>query len=239
MLARVEFDGEERARLAYAQGKGVLFFTGHFGFWELQAMVHALRLAADGVLARALDNPQLNELLEQIRQRTGNTVIYRQGTIRRVMRMLQAGHGVARADRSAHPRAATRSTSTSSTGRRRRRRRSRRWRCAPARRSCRCSRCRSAGGRYRMIYEHPVEPPRADSERRRSASSRSAAPTCSRCTCAAIPSCGCGCTGAGATTGRRRTDAGMFPAARRIEGLCEDCSELRRACRQRLDSIDS
>ena len=35
MLARVEFDGEDRARLAYAQGRGVLFFTGHFGFWEL------------------------------------------------------------------------------------------------------------------------------------------------------------------------------------------------------------
>src|SRR5690349_15608167 len=33
MLARVEFDGEDRARLAYAQGRGVLFFTGHFGFW--------------------------------------------------------------------------------------------------------------------------------------------------------------------------------------------------------------
>ena len=47
MLARVEFEGEERARLAYAQGRGVLFFTGHFGFWELQAMVHALRLPAD------------------------------------------------------------------------------------------------------------------------------------------------------------------------------------------------
>ena len=46
MLARVEFDGEERSRLAYAQGKGVLFITGHFGFWELQAMVHAVRVAA-------------------------------------------------------------------------------------------------------------------------------------------------------------------------------------------------
>ena len=44
MLARVEFEGEERVRLAYAQGRGVLFVTGHFGFWELQAMVHALRL---------------------------------------------------------------------------------------------------------------------------------------------------------------------------------------------------
>ena len=67
MLARVEFDGEERARLAYAQGKGVLFFTGHFGFWELHAIVHALKLEPIGVLARALDNPHLNRLLEEIR----------------------------------------------------------------------------------------------------------------------------------------------------------------------------
>jgi KDO2-lipid IV(A) lauroyltransferase len=95
MLARVEFDGEERSRLAYAQGKGVLFITGHFGFWELQAMVHAVRAEPVSILARALDNPHLHRLLEDIRQNTGNTVIYRRGTIRRVMRTLQAGHGVA------------------------------------------------------------------------------------------------------------------------------------------------
>jgi len=35
MLARVEVDGAERSCVAYAQGKGVLFVTGHFGFWEL------------------------------------------------------------------------------------------------------------------------------------------------------------------------------------------------------------
>jgi len=57
--------------------------------------VHALQLAPIGVLARALDNPQLNTLLESMRERTGNSVIYRQGTIRRVMRMLQERQGVA------------------------------------------------------------------------------------------------------------------------------------------------
>ena len=119
----------------------MLFVTGHFGFWELQALVHALRCEPIAVLARALDNPQLNDLLERMRRRTGNTVIYRQGTIRRVLRALQAGQGVAvLIDQ--HISAATRSTSTSSSGRRRRRRRSPRSRCAPARRSCRCSRCR-------------------------------------------------------------------------------------------------
>src|SRR5262249_26725431 len=34
MLARVEFEGEDQERLAHAQNKGVLFVTGHFGFWE-------------------------------------------------------------------------------------------------------------------------------------------------------------------------------------------------------------
>src|SRR3977135_3792721 len=95
MMDRVVFDGEDRARLAYAQGKGVLFFTGHFGYWELHALVHALALEPFSVIARPLDNPYLNTLLEHIRQRTGNPVIYRQGMIRQVMRTLQAGHRIA------------------------------------------------------------------------------------------------------------------------------------------------
>ena len=95
MAARVEFDGEARARAAYAHGRGVVFVTGHFGYWELQALVHAVRMEPVAVLGRALDNPYLNRLLETIRQRTGNTVIYRRRTIRGVLRTLQAGRGVA------------------------------------------------------------------------------------------------------------------------------------------------
>src|SRR5438445_140437 len=163
MLARVEFDGEERARLAYAHGKGVLFFTGHFGFWELHAIVHALRIEPIGVLARALDNPDLNALLEQIRQRTGNTVIYRQGTIRRVMRMLQGRQGVAvlidqhiqtrdaiYVDFFERPAATTSAVAALAlrTG-------------APV---VPVFALPIGGGRIRVIYEHPVAPPDADSE---------------------------------------------------------------------------
>ena len=163
MLARVEFDGEECARLAYAQGKGVLFFTGHFGFWELHAIVHALQLEPIGVLARALDNADLNALLERIRQRTGNTVIYRQGTVRRVMRMLQARHGVAvlidqhiqsrdaiYVDFFERPAATTSALAALAlrTG-------------APV---VPVFALPVGGGRYRMIYEHPVEPPHADAD---------------------------------------------------------------------------
>jgi len=163
MLARVEFDGEEHARAAYAKGKGVLFVTGHFGYWELQALVHALRVEPVAVLGRALDNARLNALLETIRQRTGNTVIYRKGTIRRVMRALEGGHGVAvlidqhimgsdaiYVDFFEQPAATTSAVAALAlrTG-------------AvvipvfalPVR-----------AGHYRMIYEHPVQPPDSESE---------------------------------------------------------------------------
>jgi KDO2-lipid IV(A) lauroyltransferase len=161
MLARVEFEGEERARAAYAQGKGVLFVTGHFGFWELQALVHALRLPPMVVLARALDNRALNDLLERIRTRTGNSVVYRAGTIRRVMRTLQAGGGVGiLIDQHIQSRDAirvdffNRSAATTS---------------AVAALALRTGApvvplfaLPLGGGRYRMIYEPPVEPPEGE-----------------------------------------------------------------------------
>ena len=162
MVARVEVDGAERSRAAYAQGKGVLFVTGHFGFWELQAMVHAVRAEPVSIVARALDNPYLNRLLEDIRQGTGNTVVYRRGTIRRVMRTLQAGHGVAvlidqhimsrdaiYVDFFERPAATTSAVAALAlrTG-------------APV---VPVFALPLGRGRYRLIYEHQVAPPRADS----------------------------------------------------------------------------
>lgn len=163
LLARVEFDGGERVRLAYGQGKGVLFITGHFGFWELHAIAHPLQFEPIGVLARTLDNARLNTLLEQIRQRTGNTVIYRQGSIRRVMRLLSERHGVAvlidqhiQGPDAVYVEFFERPAATTS---------------AVAALALRTGApvvpvfaLPLPDGRYRLIYEHPVEPPSADSE---------------------------------------------------------------------------
>jgi KDO2-lipid IV(A) lauroyltransferase len=95
MTALVETEGEDRVRQAYEQGRGVLFFTGHFGYWEMQAIAEPLLVKPVSVLARPLDNPRLHGLLERIRARTGNTVIHRQGAIRKVLRELGANRGVA------------------------------------------------------------------------------------------------------------------------------------------------
>ncbi len=161
MLERAEYEGDERVRLAYAQGKGVLFFTGHFGFWELQAMAHGAKLRPIGVLARALDNPPLNRLLERMRTGTGNSVIYRQGAVRRVLRLLAAGEGVALLiDQHMHSSDAIwvnffrRPAATTSTL------------AALALRTGAAVIPVFAlplpGGRYRFIYEAPVEPPQGD-----------------------------------------------------------------------------
>jgi KDO2-lipid IV(A) lauroyltransferase len=161
MLARVEFEGEERVRAAHGLGRGVLLFTGHFGYWEINALVHALVLQPLSVLARPLDNQRLHDLLEQVRGRTGNSVIYRRGAVRRVLRALAANQGVAvlidqhiqtadavYVDFFNRPAATTSALAALAlrTG-------------APV---IPVFALPLPGGRFRMVYEHAVDPPRAD-----------------------------------------------------------------------------
>ena len=161
MLAQVEFEGEDRVVHAHAQGKGVLLFTGHFGFWEINALVHALAIQPMSVLARPLDNPLLHNLLESVRRSTGNSVIYRRGALRRVLRALDANQAVAvlidqhiqsgdavYVDFFNRPAATTSALAALAlrTG-------------APV---VPVFALPLPGGRFRMVYEHAVDPPRAD-----------------------------------------------------------------------------
>jgi KDO2-lipid IV(A) lauroyltransferase len=161
MLTRVEFDGEEHAREAFARGRGVLFFTGHFGFWEVQAIAHAAIMPSIAVLARPLDNPLLNALVERVRKATGNSVIYRRGALRRILRVLSANQGVAMlidqhiqmpdavmVDFFNRPAATTLALAVLAqrTG-------------APV---IPAFALPLGPGRYKLIYEHPVDPPMED-----------------------------------------------------------------------------
>jgi KDO2-lipid IV(A) lauroyltransferase len=161
MLGASETEGEERVRQAHQQGRGVLFFTGHFGYWEIHAVAHALRVEPISVLARPLDNPRLHVMLERIRTSTGNTVIYRQGAVRRMLRDLATNKGIALLiDQHLHSTDAVyvdffrRPAATTSalaalalrTG-------------APV---IPVFAVPLPKGRYRFIYEHPVDPPRGD-----------------------------------------------------------------------------
>ena len=59
MFKLVEFEGEEYVENAIARGRGVMYFAGHFGAWELQIMVHAFRFERIVMVARTLDKPLL------------------------------------------------------------------------------------------------------------------------------------------------------------------------------------
>ena len=221
---RVRRRGARRARPTRS-GKGVLFVTGHFGFWELQAMVHALRVEPIGGAGARARQPAAERAA---RARSGSApatrVIYRQGTIRRVMRTLQAGTASrVLIDQHIHEprrdlRRFLRAAGGDDVGGR--------GAGAAHRRAGRAG--VRAAARRRPLPDDLRAPGRAAARRRagcRSASSRSAAPTCSRCTCAAIRSCGCGCTAAGATTSRRRTRAACSRRERESRLRCSTNSE--------------
>ena len=161
MRAAVDADGAERARQAFDRGRGVLFCTGHFGYWEIQGVMLPLHVGATSVLARRLDNAPLNAMLEGIRTGTGNSVIYRQGALRQVLRALADNRGVGvLIDQHLFPpdavyvrffeRPAATTTALAAialrTG-------------APV---IPIFALPLPGGRYRLVYEPPVEPPRAD-----------------------------------------------------------------------------
>jgi KDO2-lipid IV(A) lauroyltransferase len=95
LRTRLEVEGENHFRKALSLGRGVLIIAGHFGYWEVHGVAHALVFPRMHVLARPLDNPYLHRFLEDTRMSTGNGVIYRQGALRRVLRVLQGNEAVA------------------------------------------------------------------------------------------------------------------------------------------------
>lgn len=90
-----EYEGLDHVDAAYARGKGVLFFTGHWGEWEMMAMAHGFKGYPLGVIARRLDNPHLEHLLATLRTSTGNFVIEKRDGIRPILRALREGKGIA------------------------------------------------------------------------------------------------------------------------------------------------
>ena len=161
LLALVETEGDEHCWNALAAQRGILCFTGHFGYWEVQAIASAARFVPISVLARPLDNPYLHAMVEDIRTMTGNQVIYRHGAIRRILRELSANRAVAMLIDQHLQRDTVmveffrRPAATTS---------------ALAVLALRTGAIVLPvfalpldGGRYKLVYEHPVEPPREDS----------------------------------------------------------------------------
>jgi len=87
--------GLENLQEAYAAGKGVLIFTAHFGNWELMGISHGTMGFPLSVLARALDNREIEKELYGIRACSGNHVIPKEQAIKGSLEALKRKEGVA------------------------------------------------------------------------------------------------------------------------------------------------
>lgn len=89
---RTASDGwEKKIDEVLAQGKGLVLVTGHLGNWEWAALTLGLGKSMEGMIARPLDNPYIDEFLVKIRERSGGTVWEKRGAIRKAMTAVRKG----------------------------------------------------------------------------------------------------------------------------------------------------
>jgi Kdo2-lipid IVA lauroyltransferase/acyltransferase len=82
-------EGWENLEAAEARGKGVLILTAHFGFWEMMGVAQGFHGKKLHVLARALDNPLLDKVLRNYRSRSGNVVLYKANAVKAILEILK------------------------------------------------------------------------------------------------------------------------------------------------------
>lgn len=76
---------------AYARGKGVLFFTGHFGSWEVFNLLAPAFGYGMNILVRRIDNPLVEDFVDKMRTRFGSTTLDKTKSARKMFRILENG----------------------------------------------------------------------------------------------------------------------------------------------------
>lgn len=94
VIDNVEVRGVENYLKAKSKNKGVIFITGHCGNWELMALAFGVKVDNVSVVARMQDNPYLNRLVENIRAKYGNNVIYKKGALKGMLSGLKKNKGI-------------------------------------------------------------------------------------------------------------------------------------------------
>lgn len=90
VIARIEVRGREHYEAARAQGKGLIFLTGHCGNWELAALgFSALFNVPMAVVARRQNNPYLNRMVERMRTGYHNSIIYKDNALRTMLSVIR------------------------------------------------------------------------------------------------------------------------------------------------------
>ena len=90
----IRYEGLEHYLAARDRGKGVLILTGHLGAWELSSFYHSLMGYPMSIVIRRLDNPLVDNLVNQIRCLHGNQVLHKDDFARGLLGSMRRGETV-------------------------------------------------------------------------------------------------------------------------------------------------
>jgi KDO2-lipid IV(A) lauroyltransferase len=90
IISNIEIRGWENYETARAKGKGIIFFSGHCGNWELLslALSNFFGETVTGV-ARQQNNPLFNKMVERMRSRYNSKLIYKHGALKGILAALK------------------------------------------------------------------------------------------------------------------------------------------------------
>ncbi len=104
----VALDGHENFLEGQRRGKGVLYLTGHIGAWELSSFAHSLYGFPLHYMARRIDNPKIDALVNGYRCLSGNRPIFKNESARVMLKVLnEAGTMGILADQNTMPQEGT------------------------------------------------------------------------------------------------------------------------------------
>ncbi len=82
---------EEHFDKAVETGRGILFFTGHFGSWEVFNLLAPAFGYGMNILVRRIDNPLVEDFVDTMRTRFGSVTLDKTKSARTMFRILRKG----------------------------------------------------------------------------------------------------------------------------------------------------
>lgn len=87
----VELVGREHFDKAHETGRGILFFTGHFGSWEVFNLLPPAFGYEMNILVRRIDNRLVEDYVDKMRTRFGSVTLDKTKSARTMFRLLEHG----------------------------------------------------------------------------------------------------------------------------------------------------
>ena len=88
----VEVRGWENLEAAVAEhGQKLVLYTGHLGAWELTSFGFSLLGHKFKFIVRRIDNPRIEEMVDRVRTKFGNTTLDKLSAARLMLKILRSG----------------------------------------------------------------------------------------------------------------------------------------------------